>query len=543
MSLRKHDAGPVLLSGGLVVDAVGATTKADVLIEDGLISSIGPSLPAPAGVYRIEAREGYVIPGLVNCHTHAHNNLSKSSGDKWTLEQLQSRSPALYGGRTADEQYLSAALGAIEMIKSGCTAAYDQFASVPAMSEEAVEAVVQAYDDVGLRAVLAPTISDRSLYDEVPGLPEALPPWLRARLPATGAGPSAQRLLQLAEQAIRRFDGAASGRIHIGVGPVIPQLCSDELLQGCARISAEYGASVHTHLAESKVQAVGAFERWGKSVVGHLGDVGLLSPRLVAAHAIWITDADLARLADSGSCVVHNPGSNLRLGNGIAPVTELLKHGVVVGLGSDGGHSSDNQNMFEAMRLAALIGRIRAPYDSDSWVGARDAWTMATSAGARVLGQAGEIGVVRVGANADLVVLGRTGLSLLPVNNLLHQLVYSETGSDVTDVIIDGRHVMSEGQLLTVDEGALIARAEAAAEASRGRNSVQWELASQIDPYLNAACARAAAQEFVVDRFAAEAAGVLAAKRHEGAMTRGGSSYGQADQLPQRGDLPGIRPG
>ena len=516
MSPRKEDAvrerDAILLSGGLVVNAVGATTKADVLIEDGLISSIGPSLPAPEGAHVIEAWDGYVVPGLINCHTHAHNNLSKSSGDKWTLEQLRSRGRALYGGRNVDEQYLSAALGAIEMVKSGCTAAYDQFASVPAMGQEAVETVVRAYDDVGLRAVLAPSISDRSLYDEAPGLLEALPPRLRARLPATGAGPSAGSLLRFTEEAIQRFDGAAGGRIHIGVGPVIPQLCSDELLSGCARISAEYGVSVHTHLAESKVQAVGAFERWGESVVDHLGGVGLLTPRLVAAHAVWTTDGDLARLADAGSCVVHNPGSNLRLGNGIAPVTEMLKRGVVVGLGSDGCHSSDNQNMFEAMRLAALIGRIRAPYDSGTWIGAREAWAMATSSGARVLGQAGEIGEIRVGARADVVVLRRSGLSLIPLNDLLHQLVYSETGSDVTEVIVDGRHVVSGGRLLTVDENALLARAELAAEASRGRNSAEWELASELDPYLNAVCARAAAQEIGVNRFAAQAAGVLAAK-------------------------------
>src|SRR5262249_26543206 len=152
---------------------------------------------------------------------------------------------------------------------------------------------------------------------------------------AIQAAPTAG-LLSLTEDAVRRWQGSADGRIRIHVSPTIPGQCTDEFLAGLARLANEHGIGVQTHLAETKVQVVHAQERWGKTIVGRLGDLGLLGPRFVGAHGIWLVDDDIRRLADAGATVVHNPASNLRTGAGLAPVREMLERGLAVALGSDG---------------------------------------------------------------------------------------------------------------------------------------------------------------------------------------------------------------
>lgn len=496
--IRDQGANRVLIAGGhVLID--GTLRRADVLIADGLVESVGELEPV-ADVPRVDATGRLVLPGLINAHTHAHNNLSRSSGDKWTLEQLRTRGAALYGGRTPEDHYVSAALGAIEMLRTGCTAAYDQFAAIPALTPEGIEAVVTAYTDVGLRAVVAPSFSDRPFYDVIPGLRELLPDEISAQLPARGPG-AADDLLELCEGAIERWHGSAGGRIKVGLAPVIPGLCSDELLRGCARLAREHGVSIHTHLAESKVQAVSAFRRWGVSIVEHLDQLGFLSPALIAGHAVWIGADDIERLAANGCKVAHNPASNLRLGNGLAPVAELRARGVTAGIGSDGVHASDNQNMFEAMRIAALASRQRFPYAPERWLGSREVWGMATYAGAALIGEDGRVGAIQPGRRADLVLVRAQSSFLVPGNDTLNLLVYSETGADVTDVLVAGRPVLADGRVLGIDERALLARAEEAAERARARNARAWQLAEQLDPYLHTACGQAASEDIGIDRY------------------------------------------
>lgn len=222
-------------------------------------------------------------------------------------------------------------------------------------------------------------------------------------------------------------------------------------------------------LAETKVQAVAAY-RGGRGLVTRLADLDLLGPRFVGGHSVWLTPNELRLMADSGSSVAHNPASKLKVGGGIAPISEMLAHGMVVGLGSDGTLVS-NQNMFEAMRIAALVSRIRYPYQPESWISARAAWGMATTGSASVLGMGDDIGVIAVGRRADMVLLREQSVLLLPVANILNALVFSETGADVASVVIDGRVVLEEGRVLTVNETDLLSRTQVASEASLGRAS------------------------------------------------------------------------
>jgi 5-methylthioadenosine/S-adenosylhomocysteine deaminase len=493
----------VLVRGGRLVGAGGAeAAPADVLITGDRIAAVGPALVAPPGTPELDASGCLVLPGLVNAHTHAHNNLFRGLAGRWTLEDLLSHAPALNGGRTAEDHYLSAALGAIEMLKTGCTAAFDLVTAAPAPTVEDLDAVVRAYTDVGLRVVVAPALADVIFYRTVPGLLDRLPPGLRAAVEGLRAAPT-DGLLRLTDEAIRRWHGAAGGRVRVAVAPTIPGLCSDTFLAGCSRLAREHGVSVHTHLLESKVQAISASRRWGRSVVAQLAEVGLLGPGFVGAHGVWLTDEDIRHLADAGAGIAHNPASNLKLGSGIAPVRELLDRGVTVGLGTDGSMSSDNQNVFEAMRFAALLGCVRFPHDPERWLDAGVAWRLATAGGARLLGLADEIGAIEPGRKADLVLVRADSTFLRPLNHPLNALVYAETGASVDTVLVDGRVALERGRVVGVDEGRIRTRAQDAADRLRARNQDAWAFAAELQPYLGAACRAAVAEPYPVNRYAA----------------------------------------
>ncbi len=477
-----------------------AAAPADVLIEGERIAAVGPNLAAPPDAARLDAAGRLVLPGFVNAHTHAHNNLAKGSGDNWTLELFLTAGSAMFRGRTAEEQYLSALLGAVEMVKTGATAAYDLFLEIPGPSLDAIQAVVQAYTDVGLRAVVAPAVADLFFYDTVPGLLDAMPEELRREVERRRPG-SGEPALKTVREALLRFRQAAGGRVQLAVAPTIPGQCSDGFLLGCARLAEEFGALLHTHLAESKVQALSGLRRYGVSLTRHLHDLGVLGPRFTAAHAIWLDGDDIALLADAGASVAHNPASNMRLGSGIAPIAEMLARGVNVGIGTDGAACSDNLNMFAALRFAALASKVRTP-EYPTWVGSRQALAMATRGGARALGFGDALGAVAPGTLADLVLVDLGSTHLTPLNDLPNQLVYAETGAGVETVIVGGRVVVQGGRVLTVDEAALRRKAQAAAESLRARNRGEWDLVNRLAPVVGQVCRALCRQPHPINRFA-----------------------------------------
>lgn len=494
---------PLLIRGGRLLRGPGpALVRADLLVEGARIAAVEPSLPHREGVEVLEAAGFVVIPGLVNAHTHGHNLLLRGLAGRWTLEDLLNHGPALNARRTLDDHYVSAALSAVEMLRSGCTAAYELFMTVPAPTVEDLEAVARAYTDVGLRAVVAGAVADFLFWETVPGLMELLPKALRRRLEEIRAAPAAA-LLRLGEETIRRLDGAAGGRIRVALAPTIPTQCSDEFLAGCARLAREHGVGIHTHLSESKVQVIAARRRWGRTAVERLAELGLLGPRFVGAHGVWLTGDDMRRLADAGAVVSHNPASNLRLGSGIAAVREMLDSGLTVALGTDGSMSSDNQNLFEALRLAALVGNVRFPHDPARWLGTAEVWRMATEGGARAVGLEGHLGALEPGRQADLVLLREDSTALRPMSDALGSLVYVETGASVDTVVVGGRVMLRAGRVLGVDEARLRERAQTAADRVRAQNAAEFALAAEIAPYLSAACRTAAAAPYPVNRYAA----------------------------------------
>ncbi|MBI1734852.1 MAG: amidohydrolase [Candidatus Rokubacteria bacterium] len=493
----------LLVRGGEVLRGdPPALARADVLVEGDRIADVGPAVTAPPGAEVVDATGCLVVPGLVNAHTHGHNILLRGLADRWTLEDLLNHGPALNANRTPEDHYVGAALNAVEMLRTGCTGAYELFMTAPAPTLDDLDAVARAYADVGMRAVIAPAVADIVFWDAVPGLVESLPKELRRRVEEVRATPT-ETLLKLGDEAIRRLHGGAGGRIRVSLAPTIPTQCTDAFLEGCARQVREHGVGLHTHLSESKVQAIAAQRRWGKTAVERLAELGLLGPGFVGAHGVWLTDDDIRRLGDAGAAIAHNPASNLRLGNGIAAVREMLDRGVTVGLGSDGSMSSDNQNLFEAMRLAGLIGNIRFPHLTDRWVSAGEVWRMATLGSARAVGQGDELGAIERGRFADLVLLRGDGAFLRPRSDVAGSLVYVETGSDVDAVIASGRVVVRGGKVLTVDEARLRERAQEAADRLRRQNTAGWAMAAELAPFLSTACRAAAVAPYPVNRYAA----------------------------------------
>jgi guanine deaminase len=493
----------LLIRGGQVLAGTPPVlARADVLVDGDRITAVGPAVSAPAGTQTLDATDRIVLPGLGNAHTHAASHLARGRAGNWTLEDLLTNAPANYGFRTTEDEYLSALIGAIEMLKTGCTSAYDLYMAVPAITDEAFEAVVRAYTDVGMRVVLAPAVADVVFYETVPGLLDLLPADLRKTVDAMQAAPT-KGLLELTERLIRRWNGAADGRVRIAVSPTIPNQATDEFLDGCARLAREYGVGIHTHLAESKVQAVESQRRAGKSIVARLEDHGVLGPGFVGAHSIWLTDDDIQMLADAGAAVAHNPGSNLRLGAGIAPVREMLDRGVAVGLGTDGSVCADNQNLFEALRIASVVSTVRFPHETSRWLDAATTWALATSGSARVLGAAADLGAIAPGRKADLVLLRANSVFMRPLADAVNALVYAETGAGVDTVLVDGRIVVQGGRVTTIDEDKIYARAQAAAERQHGASGQARALAGQLAPYVAAACRSAVATPMGINRYAA----------------------------------------
>ena len=491
-----------ILRGGRVLDiAAGTADFADVLIDGDTIGEIAPpGLTAPADAHEISAARRLLHPGLVNAHTHGHGNLAKGMGDRWTLELLLTAAPWITGNRSLDDRYLSTQLGAIEMVMKGCTACYDLSFEWPSPTAEGLALAAQAYADVGMRAVIAPMVADRSFFEAIPGLHEALPAPLQARaaelrLPPGAATIAAMRTA-LAGWPIDR------DRIRPAVAPTIPHHCSDGFILGCAALAREFDVPVHSHVAESKVQAVTGIRVYGMTQTAHLDRFGVLGPQFTVAHGVWLDDDDMRRLGHHGASVAHNPGSNMRLGGGLADTRAMLERGVNLAIGTDGANCSDNQNMYEAMRLASFTSKVRGP-DWRRWLSTREAALAATAGGARALGFAERIGRIAPGYKADIVMLDLDHPNWLPLNDPVNQLVHTEDGNAVASVMIGGRMIVDNRRLLTVDAAQLAKRAEAARERLAAANADNRRLYEALEPVVGSHCPGMARLPYHIDRYGA----------------------------------------
>ena len=494
----KRPPGATVIRGGRLLDARQHRAPAvDVLVAGDTIKEIGaPGLPAPTGATVVDARGLLLHPGLINAHTHGHGSLGKGMGDRWTLELLLTAGPWLSGNRTLEDKYLSAKLGAAEMLLKGTTACYDLMVEWPAPSVEGLEAAARAYADVGMRAVLAPMVADRTFYEAIPGLLDVLPAGLQRDVDRFRLAPYRTAVASM-RKALRRWK---AGPVKLAVAPTIPHHCSDDFVRACINLAREHEVGLHTHVAESKVQAVVGLKLYGKTLTAHFEDLGALGPNFTVAHGVWLDHDDMRRLGDRGASVAHNPGSNMRLGNGLADVRGMLERKVNVGIGTDGANCSDNLNMYESMRLASFVSKAQRP-DVERWVTTDEVALAATEGSARALGFDGLIGRLAPGYKADIVFLDLGHVNWIPLNDPTNQLVHTEDGGAVTHVMIGGRMVVRDRRLTTIDVAALAREAEAARERLARLNAPGKELYERLAAVVDRFCPGLAHVPYHVARY------------------------------------------
>ena len=428
----------LLIRSGTIVTMNDAfeVLEGDVSISGGRIAAIHPTITTPHDRI-VDANGGYVLPGFVQTHVHLCQTLFRGYADDLTLmDWLRLRVWPMEAAHRPATLRAAARLASVELLTSGTTTV---------LTMETVhdtDAVFEAVAETGIRATIGKCMMD---FD--------------AQVP--------RRLQELTRDSIdeslsirKRWDGAANGRLRAAFAPRFAVSCSRELLEAVAALSREHNALVHTHASESQDE-LAIVERMsgGLTNLHYLASVGLATPHLCAAHCVWVNADEQRLLAEHDVKVMHCPGSNLKLGSGLAPIVELRARGVTVSLGADGAACNNRLDMFEEMRLAALLQAVR---HQPGVLPARDVLWMATRAGARTLGLDADIGSIEVGKRADLIVVGRDRPHLATSPDPFSTLVYCATGADVRTTIVDGEVLVNDGEPVYLDRAEIVGTARAA---------------------------------------------------------------------------------
>ena len=415
--------GIILRNIVAVTDAERAAKVIQLRIEGETISAISEEeLPLHTGETVIDGGGKLVLPGFVNAHTHLPMVLFRGLADDlllrvWLEEHIWPLEKDLH----PEEAYWGALFGLAEMIRGGTTTCADMYFHT--------DAIGRAVEEAGVRALLSCGI-------------------IAERLDAHG-----KRELQKAEEAITHWEGAANGRIRTAVSPHAIYTCGEPVWHAAIDLAGKYAVPIHTHLAESAEETEWCQENLGLSPVLALDRIGAFSVPTVAApalvaHCVRVDEADIRLLAERGVTVVHCPKSNAKLGNGIAPLAAMRAAGVRVALGTDGAATNNSLDMIEEMRMATLLGK--GIEEDPTSLPARDVVEMATRVGAEALGMGAKR--LAVGEPADLVLIDLDSIRTLPAYDPFSALVYAAHMEDVTDVIVAGRFLLKDKELLTIDE-------------------------------------------------------------------------------------------
>ncbi|MGQ9640672.1 MAG: amidohydrolase [Candidatus Bathycorpusculaceae bacterium] len=422
----------------LIKDCMILPMNRESLIEDGLIAIkngkitfIGKRETAPVihANIELEAKKKAAIPGLVNCHTHVPMTIFRGIAEDKPLEKwLKENIWPLEEKLKPQDIYVGALLGCLEMIKSGTTCLADMYFHE--------EMVAKAVEESGLRAVLAEGIIE------------------------TGNKAKGEKMLKQSLNFATKFNGSANGKIRTMLGPHAAYSCSKELLTQISEKASEIDVGVHLHLAESK----GLFRDfegiYGCSEVEFLRRIGLFKNHVLAAHCINLSKEDMAILSKHGVHVAYVPVANMKLGLGTAKIVDLMRLGVNVGFGTNGPASNNSLDMFETMKVGALLQKLT--YKNPTVLSASEVLKMATVSGAKALGLGDYVGSLEVGKKADLALIDLSKPHLKPLHNIYAGIVYSARGSDVDTVIVDGKILMENRVVKTLDESSVMEKAEAA---------------------------------------------------------------------------------
>jgi len=423
-------------------DAMDVVTG-DVWIANSRIAGVGRAPLDWRGGTTIDAAGALVLPGFVQTHVHLCQTLFRGLADDLPLlAWLKTRVWPLEAAHDERTLHAAAQLAAAELLLGGTTTVLTM------ETVHGTDAVFDALVPTGLRAIVGKCLMN-----------------VRGDAPA--------RLWQSTGEALddalsldRQWSGSAGGRLRAALAPRFAISCSRDLLEATAALSNERGLLVHTHASEQREEIEVVRAQTGLDNVAYFSEVGLATERLCAAHCVWVTEAEQRLLAERRVKVLHCPGSNLKLGSGVAPIIEMRRQGISVSLGADGAACNNNLDMFHEMRLAATLQAMR---HGPGALPARDVVRMATRDGAQALGLESEIGSVEVGKRADLIVVGHTGVRHVPGPDPYSTLVYACSAADVLATMVDGQVVARSGDLVWADRQEVAATAASAARTLLGR--------------------------------------------------------------------------
>ncbi|HTZ75776.1 MAG TPA: amidohydrolase [Candidatus Aquilonibacter sp.] len=423
----------LLISGGTIV-----TMDAEFrLIEDGALAIDGDTISAvgrrvdleaqAGGARTIDARGAIVMPGMINGHAHAAMSLFRGVAEDHSLDDWLQRYIFPAEARNVDEEFVlwGTRLGVLEMLRGGITTYVDMY-----YFEDVVATVTK---EVGMRGVLGQTVLDFPAPDH--------------KTPAEA--------LAYSEKYIAKWKN--DPLITPGVAPHSMYTVSTENLKAAAAMARRTGGQILIHVAEAPFESELSRKKFGCSPVAYLESIGLLGPDVIAAHTVWLDEADIATLKKRGVGCIHNPSSNMKLASGVMPVVALLEAGQPVGLATDSAASNNNQDLFQEMNIAAKLQKVTT-MDPRS-LPARETVAMATIGGARAIHMEKKIGSLEAGKQADIVLIGTGATHSTPMYNVYSQLVYALNAHDVRTVIIAGKIVMEDRVMTTMDKPAILARA------------------------------------------------------------------------------------
>ena len=410
--------------------------EGDIWIRGGRIAALGKDPAIADGTPTIDANGSLVLPGFVQTHVHLCQTLFRGRADDLPLlAWLKQRVWPLEAAHDDDSLRIAARLAAAELLLGGTTTILTM------ETVHGTDAVFDALVPTGMRAVVG-----KCMMDAGDGAP--------ARLHQSTAEAIDESLALHA-----RWHGAAGDRLHAALAPRFALSCTRDLLEATAAASARHGLVIHTHASEQRDEAAIVRAHTGLDNLEYLASLGLATEKLCAAHCVWATDAEQALMAAHHVKVLHCPGSNLKLGSGVAPVVEMRARGISVSIGADGAACNNRLDMFQEMRLTATLQAMRQGAGALS---ARDVVWMATREGARAIGLDADIGSVAVGKKADLIMVGRQALHQTPGEDPYSQLVYASGPDDVRLTVVDGTIVARDGEVTWADRAALAAEARVA---------------------------------------------------------------------------------
>lgn len=407
----------------------GTTPLTNIMVENERIRSVG-EVPADFKAERvIDGKDHFAVPGFVNAHTHASMTLLRSYADDMVLmDWLNNKIWPVEDKMGKEDLYWGAMLAAAEMIRTGTTAFADLYG--PYMEE-----VAKATLESGLRGILS-----RGLI---------------------GVAPGSDKKLEEGVALYKEYHGAGNGRLTVMLAPHAPYTCPPEYLKKVAKAAEVCQAEIHIHMSETKGEVENCLKEYGQRPFALVESTGLFEHGTMAAHCVHVDDEDIEIIKKHNIRVIHNPGSNMKLASGVAPVPRFLNEGICVALGTDGASSNNNLDMLEEVQLAALLHKVDS-FDPLS-VPALEAVKMGTEYGARAVGLK-EAGRLEAGAMADIVLFDLNNVMWCPRHNLVSLLAYSARSSTVDTVMVAGKVLMESRELKTLDEERIIFEAQRCAD-------------------------------------------------------------------------------